>query len=442
MSTLPMDERATLNMEGRLRESATGGPGADYSPESSDIPTSEYLGLDNLSIAIIGPNEALREELSRVFSRSAGNKVREFSSYPPSLDYLAKFLEQNHDVLVVELDSDPEYALDLVEGIGAQGSLTVMVYSGDTDPDMLVRCMRAGAREFLTLPLQTGVVEEALVRAAARRPAPKRVKGKSKKKKKTSGRLLGFMGSKGGTGVTTLACGFAVALAQDSRETTVLIDLDLPLGDAGLNLGITSEHSTITALQAADRLDASLLSRFLMKHESGLSVLPAPGKLQKFHASNGAIEKLLTVARQEFDNVVVDFGSKFDMNGANFFKDPCTAYLVTQTGIPELRNAHRIISHSFGLEGPNLEIIINRYEGRAQGVTDEYLSKALTRPAQWKIPNDYASVKKMQVEADPLGITSSPVSLEIRRMAQAVTGTPASEVEQPPAKKKAFCFFW
>jgi hypothetical protein len=44
----------------------------------------------------------------------------------------------------------------------------------------------------------------------------------------------------------------------------------------------------------------------------------------------------------------------------------------------------------FTAGGPKLEIVINRYESRALGVAEEHITKALTRPAQWKIPNDYA----------------------------------------------------
>ncbi len=55
--------------------------------------------------------------------------------------------------------------------------------------------------------------------------------------KAIAGRLLTFMGAKGGTGVTTLACNFAVSLAQDPKQTTLLIDLDLPFGDVGVESG-------------------------------------------------------------------------------------------------------------------------------------------------------------------------------------------------------------
>jgi pilus assembly protein CpaE len=337
-------------------------------------------------------------------------------------------LEQRYDVVIIDLDSDPGYAIQMVEKICASGAITVMVYSVKPDPDMLVRCMRAGAREFLSVPFAQGTLAEALVRAKQRRPAPR-------EPKKSNGRLLVFTGAKGGAGVTTVACNFAVALAQEPGQSTLLIDLDLPLGDAALNLGIVAEYSTINALQNYNRLDASFLSKLLVKHSSGVSVLAAPGKFPQFQASNEAIDKLMAVAREEFDNVVVDVGSRLDLTGTSLFKDAFTIYLVTQAGIPELRNSNRLISQFFSNGGPRLEIIINRYEPRSLGVSEEHITKALTRPAQWKIPNDYAAVRKMQITATPLTLTDSPVSRIIRQMAKSVTG----EVEQ--VKKKSFSLF-
>ncbi len=245
-----------------------------------------------------------------------------------------------------------------------------------------------------------------------------------------------FLGAKGGAGVTTLACNFAVAVAQESGQSTLLIDLDLPLGDAALNLGIAAEYSTINALQDYSRLDAALLTKLLSKHSSGVSVLAAPGKFPQFHATNEAIDRLLKVARQGFDNVVVDVGSRLDLTGTALYKDASTIYLVTQAGIPELRNSNRVISQFFTAGGPKLEIVINRYEPRSLGVTEEHITKALTRPAQWKIPNDYPAVRRMQNTATPLALEDSPISRLIHDMARSVTG----QVKEQP-KKKGFSLF-
>jgi len=258
---------------------------------------------------------------------------------------------------------------------------------------------------------------EALVRASARRPAARTVK-------KTGGKLMAFLGAKGGDGVTTLACNFAVSMAKESGQSTLLIDLDLPLGDAALNLGVVAEYSAINALQNAARLDSSFLAKLLVKHSSGVSVLAAPGKFPQFDATHEAIDRLLAVARQDFDNVVIDMGSRLDLMGTSLFKDGSTIYLVIQAGIAGLRNSNRLISQYFATGIPKLEIVLNRYEPRTLGVAEDQITKALTRPAQWKIPNDYAAVRRMQTTAIPLALEDSPISRLIRQMTRTAAGLP------------------
>lgn len=404
---------------------------SDVATNTSPYPLNPYpdsIGSKQLSIALISPNLERRAAAALALTRCSGGDVTEFPNYPPGLDDLSGMLSQRFDVVIIELDSDPEYALELVESLGGDGMATVMVYSASADPELLVRCMRAGAREYLTLPLAPEVMAEALVRAAARRPMMQ-----NQNTKKTAGRLLAFLGAKGGAGATMLACNFAVGLAKESDEKTLLIDLDVPLGDAALNLGIVPEFSTIDALDAAERIDGRFLSQLLVKHSSGLMVLAAPGRFVHYKPSDDSINRLLHVARQEFDNVVVDLGSKLDLMGTAAYKDATALYLVTQASIPELRNSNRLISQFFSGGGPKLEIVINRFESRSLGVSEEHITKALTRPAQWKIPNDYASVRNMQINATPLVLSDTAIARQIRQMVNAVTGK-----SQTPAKKKGF----
>jgi pilus assembly protein CpaE len=394
-----------------------------------DTPFVDSLSTEGLSIALIGPNELTRRGASEALRRGRGNEIREFDAYPADLDEVPRLLDQHFDVILIDLDTNPEYALELVESLCANGSATVMVLSSQPNSDLLVRCMRAGAREFLTPPFAQATMAEALVRAAARRPA-------IRPQKKTRGKLLVFLGAKGGAGVTTLACNFAVALAEQSKQSTLLIDLDLPLGDAALNLGIIAEYSTISALQDYVRLDPALLEKLIVKHSSGVRVLAAPGRFPAFHASGEAVDKLITVARQSFDNVVVDVGSKFDAAGTVLYREATAVYLVTQAGIPELRNSNRLISQYFPAEDKKLEIVLNRYEPKSLGVNHEHIAKALTRSPQWKIPNDYPAVRRMQNTATPLVAVDSPISRLIKKMARTAGGV----AEEEP-KKKSFKLF-
>jgi Flp pilus assembly CpaE family ATPase len=392
-----------------------------------DTKNPDAAGAELLSIALIGPDENRRRAVATALAECRAAKVREFSSYPTALDEVPRLLEQYFDVILIDLDSNPEFALELVESICAKDAATVMVYSSAADQDLVVRCMRAGAREYLIPPYDQSNVGEALALAAAiLRPRARTVK-------RSLGRMLVFLGAKGGAGVTTIACNFAIALAQESGQSTLLIDLAMPMGDAALNLGIAAEYSTDHALQDAERLDPSFLLKLLAKHQSGVSLLAAPSKVPEVDASKEAIDKLMSVSRSEFDNVVVDLGSRIDLMNTSLFREAHTIYLVTQAGISELRNANRLISRFFDSGGPKLEVVINRFEPSFLGVTEEVITKAISRPVRWKIPDDYDATRQMQNSSGSISLADSPISRLILEMASSVTGVPI-----PQEKRKGF----
>ena len=427
MSNFRTTYQSSVNPGEDSRPAGSGAPANSFSPRHSESQDSESRGADQLSIALIGPDKERRREVASALAECRRAEVREFSSYPPALEDVPRLLEQYHDVVLIDLDSNPEYAIKLVESICSKDSATVMVYSEKADRDMVVRCMRAGAREYLTLPLEKSTMPEALDRAAPVLHSAARIE------KRTSGRTLVLLGAKGGSGVTTVACNLAVALAQESSQSTLLIDLGLPMGDAALNLGIAAGYSTDNALLDPGRLDANFLSKLLVKHRSGLFVLAAPSKVPKVQASQDGIDKLLAIARRNFQNVVVDVGSRLDLMESTLFRDADTILLVTQAGISELRNSNRLISQFFGEDSERLEIVINRYDPHSLGVTEEHIAKALTMPVRWKIPDDYSSARQMQGSTAPDAVADSPTSRVFRQMARSVCGLPSA-----PDKKTGF----
>ncbi len=393
---------------------------------SSKLP--DTLGNSVLSVALIGPAESRRRPIVAALASLQGSVTREYSNYP-DLGDVPRLIESDYDVVIVELDSNPEYALELIENICSKGNVTVMVYSDNVYPDMLMRCMRAGAREFLSQPITSASIAEAMVRASVRRPATRAAK-------KALGKLLVFVGAKGGSGVTTIASNFAVALANDSGKSVALIDLNLPFGNAALDLGITSQYSSATALTNSNRLDANYLSTLLVKHSSGLSVLAAPDKYVSVHPTEEAIERLVQVTRQDFDYIVVDAGSRFDSASKSLFDSSSTVYLVLQVGISDLRNANRLISEVFRVNGVKLEIVLNRFASRALSIDEASINKALTMPAKWKVPGDFAAVRSSQNNATPLVAEDNAVSRVIKQMARAVYDS-----SEPQEKKKKFSLF-
>jgi len=376
-------------------------------------------GSGQLSVLLIGQDEQRRRSVAKALHGSPVAIIRE-SGYPTDLDDLPRMLGQQCDVVIVDLDNDPEYALDVVESIYAFGSATVIVCSAEANLELAVRCMRAGAREFLTLPLNPATIADALARISIRGPA-------THPARKTSRKLFVFLGAKGGCGVTTVAANFAISLAQEARQTTLLIDLGQPLGDAALNLGMNSEYSISNALENAARLDASFLSTLLAKHSSGLSVLSAPSEFPASAPALDAIDRLMAVARQNFDYVVVDAGTRLDIKDARFFDEFAILYLVTQVGVTELRNCNRMIGQFFVSRGPRLQVVVNRYTPQALLFEEKQIEKALTRPIDWKIPDDFPTARRTQNTATPLAMSDSPISRAIRRMARKACGLPEED---------------
>ena len=384
-----------------------------------------------LTVALIGPHEQRRKAFAAALAEHGSVHVEEIYLYPRDLDHLPPGLEDRCRVIIFDADSDPEIAYRLAVGLCSRERATIMAYSAEADVKLAIRFMRAGVSEFFTFPFDPTEIAEALNRAAIREPAPP--SGQS-----TSSKVFVFLGTKGGCGVTALASNFAIALAQESNRNTLLIDLGLPLGDAAINLGMTAEFSVANALQDTTRLDGNILRTLVVNHASGLSVLAAPNDLRNEHKpDNDAINKLVSVARQNYEYIIVDIGSRIDLAGTALFEESAIVYLITQVGISELRNANRMISQYFSRRSDNLQIVLNRYKPATLLFDDKHIEKALTRPADWKVPDDWASARRTQNTASPMALADSPISQVIRQMARLAGGLNADKEE----KKRLFSFF-
>jgi pilus assembly protein CpaE len=383
----------------------------------------ESVSMKPLSAVILSATEERRRTLAAALEGAQAKVIRQAPL--PGLDDLPGLLEEGCDVLIVDIDGQPEPGLELVEAACAlDPAMTVMAYGTQTDSKLLVRCMRAGAREFLWAPLSTTAMAEALVRAAARLEEVKSLK-------KTRGKTLVFVGAKGGSGVTTIATNFAVALANESGHSVALVDLNLLLGDAALTLGLASEFSTLDALQNEKRLDSELVSKLFVRHSSGLKVLAAPGHLTSFQPSPAGISKLIQILRGDFAWVVVDAGCQYGAHTQSLFDAAEKVYLVTQVSVADLRNAHLLIQAHFQKDDRRkVEVVLNRFGSRTEEIDAASIEKALTVAPNWKVPSDFQAVRQAQNTATALVSKDGPVTRVLTAMARAACGKAVNEVRK------------
>jgi pilus assembly protein CpaE len=383
-----------------------------------------------LSLALIVPDDKRRRAIAAATPGSRATIVREFNEYlsPDGPDELGG---GGCDVVIVDLDDDTARAISLIEDICSHNSsITVMAISARNDSMLLRRSMQAGARELLVEPLATEAFGEALARASARRPH----------QKKAAGKMLVFVPTKGGVGVTTLTANFALALATESGARVVTVDMDFQLGEIALGLGMTATFSVLDALRNIERLDRDFLSTLLIRHSSGLSILAAPDEYSFFQLSaHESPTRLFRLLREEFDYVVVDAGACHGHLQEALFEMADKLYLVTELTLPALRNAHRLISYlSGGGSDRRIDLIVNRFNSRHGDIDEASAVKAIGMPVNWRIPNAYAAARAAQDNGVPLALQNSPITKALVQMARVACGKSVT-----PEKKSGggFSFF-
>jgi pilus assembly protein CpaE len=391
---------------------------------------SEPSRVNPLALALIVPDAKRRRALALAMAGSRCNIVREFGDYPShgDSDELAGL---ECDVIVVDLDENTGRAISLIEEIcGRNGSTSVMACSTRNDSALLRRSMQAGAREYLVEPLLPEAIGEALTRAFARQP----------RQKKAAGKMLAFVATKGGVGVTTLSANFAVALTSESGARVVVVDMDFQLGEIALGLGMTATFSVVDALKNIDRLDRDFLSTLLIRHRSGLSVLASPEDYSFFQPSaHEDAVRLFRILRAEFDYVVVDASTCQGELQQAIFEMADKIYLVAELTLPALRNAHRLITHlAEGDGGSRVEVVVNRFNSRHTEIDEASATKAIGRPVTWRIPNAYAAARAAQDNGIPLALENSPITKALVQMARAACGKPAAPIKKSGS---AFSFF-
>ena len=384
--------------------------------ETKDADTT---GAALLSVALIGPDAKRRSLVARALAETRRADVREFDSYPPKREHLQGLLA-SFDVVVLDLDSDPNVALELVERASAGNAAAIVVYSENADPKFAIRFMRAGAREYLLCPSSKAQWPRLWFG-----PRPPLARNLFPRGIPEEGCTF-LSGPKGDPALprspAMLPSPWRRIPAKAFCSSTSLF----PLGTLRCAWGLPRVTPLRTHFRNIDRLDASSLHDLLVKHRSGVFVLAAPTKVPDVEVSEGAIDKLIAIARREFDHVIVDVGSRIDVAAKVLFEDASTIYLVTQTGISELRNSNRLISQFFAEGSPNLEVVINRFESRfLEPANEDVIAKALGRPVRWKIPDDQDAARALQTGDSGLPETRiSRLSLE---MAGSITGRPIAQ---------------
>jgi pilus assembly protein CpaE len=385
-----------------------------------------------LRLALVDPSDSQREALKNLLLGMDTIWLEaECSRYEFFGDVVA---QTNPDIGLIALDENPDKALQLVSKLGETSpQCAVLVVSSSSDGALILKALRAGAKEFLTRPVKIEDLLGAIGRISQRRFG----RGEDRPR---GCQVVAVAGAIGGVGTTSIAVNLGCALAARDANSVVLVDLDLCLGDADVFLDTIPDYTLVDLAQNVTRLDFTLLKRSLTKHASGLYLLPRPVRLEDVGlVTPDDLQRVIGLLRATFTHLVLDLSKGYSPIDMMALEMATQILLVTQLDLPCLRNVVRLMM-SFGeMEGiaEKVKIVVNRVGLDHGQITLKKAEETIGKEIFWQLPNDYRTMIEVRNNGVPLveQFPKAAITHAVLAMAEVLSGGDAQAAEA--AKKSS-----
>jgi pilus assembly protein CpaE len=340
----------------------------------------------------------------------------------------AEIVRLRPSAAIIALGADTIQSLALIERLASECPSTAIISAArDASPDLILQSLRAGAREFLRLPIISEEFKTVLDRTAelcaAHTEAPKK-----------KGRMIAVFSSKGGCGTSFLAANLAAA----TNAPTVLADLNLQAGDLPLFLGLEPKYSIADLVENRARLDNELAARYVTPYSSNLQLLAAPREADSADEIEPEhVFEVLERLRENYSYVVLDPQHTFDAITLAALDQADTIVLVLTLDIPAIRSAQRSLEifDRLGYPRQKVRIIVNRWSKQID-LDLQQVERFLGERVMGFVPSDYQTAVTSINLGQPLVLSdhSSKLAVEIRRLAGIIIGDAAQVVEPTPRR--------
>ncbi|AMJ62336.1 AAA family ATPase [Bosea sp. PAMC 26642] len=238
------------------------------------------------------------------------------------------------NIILLETVSEPAALVRHLDALAesCDAGTKVVVIGHVNDVQLYRDLIRRGVSEYLIAPLGTldvlRTLSELYVSPSAR----------------NLGRIIAVMGAKGGVGASTVAHNVAWAIARNLDASTVIVDLDIPFGTAGLDFNQDPPQGVAEAVFAPDRLDANMLDRLLSRCSDNLALLAAPAMLDRtVDLSEEAFDQLFDLLRASVPCVVLDVPHIWSAWVRRALISADEVVVVAAPELASLRNAKNLI---------------------------------------------------------------------------------------------------
>lgn len=335
------------------------------------------------------------------------------------------------DVVMVVMDGDARSALALMEEINrVLPSTQIFAISRDDTTANIVKAMRAGASEFLGLPVEPPQMMKALIKATTlnrlNQPAV------------TTGEIWAVYSPKGGAGTTTTAANLGIELHTELGKSVCLVDLDFQSGDLALALNVNPVYTMVDIALNFRRLDSVFLQGTLTRHPSGVYLLAAPphGSAEGTVIPADQIRTVLELLRSMYDVVIVDTPRALTEETLAALWTASRVILLIERSLPFLRGYRRTMDvlGNIGVPRERVDVVIAKHSSSKAAVSLDEAKKSLELTVKYLLPRDEETALEAVNKGLPLAEVrrNSPLRKGIAELAKSLLSDGATE----PKKRK------
>jgi pilus assembly protein CpaE len=379
------------------------------------------MAEDKIRVLIVDDVAETRENIRKLLQFDA--QVEVVGAARTGAEGVELAIETQPDVVLMDINMPDMDGISATESIRKKVPFTqIIILSVQGDSNYMRRAMLAGARDFLTKPIDVDELSAAIKRAG-------RVASNEKEKLSTTafatsggarsgggtllpgdqGHVVTIFSPKGGTGKTTLTANLAVAMGQ-LGHTVGAVDGNLQFGDLSFFFNQQAKNSVADLATRATELDREVVSEVMIHHEgSGVHILAAP--MRPEYADSVSSEQFADVVRyisRMFPYVLVDTQSLLnDLTLAALDVADLVLLLMTQD-IPSIKNARLFldVADGLGLSRNQILLVMNRYDKR-RSITPERVKDNFKKDIDAIIPLDEKLVVPAMDRGEPFLLRSS-----------------------------------
>lgn len=393
---------------------------------------------DKIRVLIVDDVAETRENIRKLLQFDA--QVEVVGASRTGAEGVELAIETQPDVVLMDINMPDMDGISATEAIRKKVPFTqIVILSVQGDSNYMRRAMLAGARDFLTKPIDVDELSAAIRRAGrVARNEKEKLSGTAFGGPSATGRLgsgtlipgdqghvVTVFSPKGGTGKTTIAANLAVAMRQ-LGSAVAAVDGNLQFGDLSFFFNEQGRTGVADLASRADELDREVVSEVMIRHEaSSVHILAAPMRPEMADQVSG--EQLGSVVRflsRMYPYVVVDTASLLnDFTIAALDASDLVILIITQD-IPSIKNARLFLdlADGLGITRNQIILVMNRYDKR-RTITPERVKENFKKEIEAIIPLDEKLVSPAMDRGEPfiLRSASNPTSKAISDLANLVT---------------------